>query len=1257
MRHINEKIRWDREYTALVGALGEQLKGGRLPVSVNGLSGGGETAFFCTLCRDIDTLFSRPVCFLVANEGAARELCDELLSDGIDAEFYPTRDLGLYNLSASHGSEGKRLSILSRLLSGACRAIVTTPDALLSPTMPQSVLSRYSFTLKLGGEIDLDALCADLVQMGYARLDAVESEGQFARRGGILDIWCAGGEAVRAEFFGDEIDRMGVLDIESQRVKENIRELNILPCRELICDGEAAARLRSGVDGLIKRLEARCEELGLVGKRGKSGKKTSPSAAQTPLLKGEAIPLIRHADGATPSPSGEGIVWGDATPHPSAAQTPSPEGEGFSEGGEGLLESLGSLKGELAAIDASLPLNFLDKYYRRIYPEGASLAHYLIVQGAVCVVRELSSCRARLESAEFEYSSEYERLASSGVLDMRYAPPLPDTRTLDELLAALQSVYCDSFSSAYKGKSGGLFGFRCRSLSSYGERFELFLDDLGQYKKSKTSVYISCENRSSAENLVRRLDELGVAALVYEPDAHAPDAPIERDGVVRVLPNGPVDGFELFSASFALLSMRQGEIKNIRGVRGVKKKPRYSPGQKILSYAELSVGDLVVHEQYGIGCFEGMTCLELNGAQRDYISIKYAGKDKLFVPADQLEHISKYIGAGAEDGAVKLSKMGGTDWVRAKERVRGAVKDIARELVQLYAERQRKAGIAFLPDDEFQAEFEQTFEYEETEGQIEAVRDIKADMEKSAPMDRLLCGDVGYGKTEVALRAAFKAVSSGYQVAILVPTTILALQHFQTVCARMRGFPVRVEMLSRFRTPKQTEAILRRAARGDIDILIGTHRLVSKDIAFKNLGLLIVDEEQRFGVSQKEKIKQLYPNIDVLTLSATPIPRTLNMAMSGIRDISVLDEAPGERQVVQTYVLEHDPLILDEAIRRELDRGGQVFYLHNRTDNIERCAARLAERHPSARIAVAHGKTDRETLEDIWRGMVGREIDILVCTTIIETGIDVPSANTLIIEDADRMGLSQLHQLRGRVGRSARRAYAYFTYRPTKELTDIASKRLGAIREYAEFGAGFRIALRDMELRGAGNLLGAEQHGHLDAIGYDLYIRLLNEAVLTERGEELPKREDCAIDLKCDAYLPESYIPSQAQRMELYKRFATIASREDICDMGDELADRFGEYGRAVDNLMMIAYARSLGGECGVTRITQNGSEIHFAQKQLDIAAWSQIYDNFKGRMRFESIGAGGVSVKIARGQSAPECAVEVLENLFQVISKSSENA
>ncbi len=1227
MRHINEKIRWDREYTALLGALGEQLKGQRLAVSANGLSGGGETAFFCTLCRDIDTLFSRPVCFLVANEGAARELCDELSADGIDAELFSTRDLGLYNLSASHGREGKRLSILSRLSSGQCRAIVTTPDALLSPTMPQSVLSRYSFTLKNGGEADLDALCADLVKMGYARLDALEGEGQFARRGGILDIWCAGGAAVRAEFFGDEIDRMGVLDIESQRVKENIREITILPCRELICDESAEGRLRAGVESLIKRLEARCEELGLVGKRGKHLKKSLPQSPTAPAPSSEGakcLPLSGEGD----RDSGGRVVTSTE------------------DSGEGLLESLSSLKGELAAIDAALPLNFLDKYYRRIYPEGATLAHYLIALGAVCIVRDLSSCRARLESAEFEFSSEYERLASSGVLDMRHIPQTPDTRILDELLAALQTVYCDSFSSAYKGKSGGLFGFRCRSLSSYGERFELFLDDLGQYKKSKTSVYVSCENRSSAENLVRRLDELGVAALVYDIDASSPDAPIERDGVVRVLPNGPVQGFELFSASFALLSMRLSEARAMRGVRGVKKKPRYSPGQKILSYAELSVGDFVVHEQYGIGCFEGMTSLEQDGAQRDYISIKYAGKDKLFVPADQLEHISKYIGAGADDGAVKLSKMGGTDWVRAKERVRGAVKDIARELVQLYAERQRKPGIAFLPDDEFQSEFEQTFEYDETEGQIEAVRDIKADMEKGAPMDRLLCGDVGYGKTEVALRAAFKAVSSGYQVAILVPTTILALQHFQTVSARMRGFPVRVEMLSRFRTPKQTEAILRRAARGDIDILIGTHRLVSKDISFKNLGLLIVDEEQRFGVSQKEKIKQLYPNIDVLTLSATPIPRTLNMAMSGIRDISVLDEAPGERQVVQTYVLEHDPIILDEAIRRELDRGGQVFYLHNRTDNIERCAARLSERHPSARIAVAHGKTDRETLEDIWRDMVGREIDILVCTTIIETGIDVPNANTLIIEDADRMGLSQLHQLRGRVGRSARRAYAYFTYRPTKELSDIATKRLGAIREYAEFGAGFRIALRDMELRGAGNLLGAEQHGHLDAIGYDLYIRLLNEAVLTERGEELPKSEDCAIDLKCDAYLPESYIPSQGQRMELYKRFATIASREDICDMGDELADRFGEYGRAVDNLMMIAYARSLGRKCGVTRITQKGSELYFTQKQLDIAAWSGIYDSFKGRMRFESGNINAVCVKIARGQTPPECAVEVLEGL-----------
>ncbi len=587
-----------------------------------------------------------------------------------------------------------------------------------------------------------------------------------------------------------------------------------------------------------------------------------------------------------------------------------------------------------------------------------------------------------------------------------------------------------------------------------------------------------------------------------------------------------------------------------------------------------------------------------------------------------MDMVSKYIGAHADDGMVKLSKLGTDYWGRTKARTRAMVKEMAKELIALYAERMRRPGFSFEPDDDFQRDFEAAFEYEETDAQLAAIADIKADMQRPTPMDRLLCGDVGYGKTEVAIRAAFKAVTSGKQVAVLVPTTILALQHYQTFTRRMRAFAVQVDMISRFKSPKEQEKTLRRLERGDVDIIIGTHRLLGRDVKFRDLGFLIVDEEQRFGVAQKEKLKQLCGNIDVLTLSATPIPRTLNMAMGGIRDISLLDEAPVDRLPVQTYVLEHDDIIIHEAIRKELRRGGQVFYLHNVVENIDSVAARVREAIPDARVVTAHGKMDKETLEEIWEKMLVGDIDILVCTTIIETGVDVPNANTLIVDGADRLGLSQLHQLRGRVGRSSRRAYAYFTYRPGKALTEIAEKRLGAIREYAEFGAGFRIALRDMEIRGTGNLLGSEQHGHMEAVGYDLYIKLLNEAVLEERGEVIPEKKECAVTVAVSAYLPESYVKYSSQRMALYKRIALIRNRDDMEDMIDELSDRYGDLPKPAVNLLHIALARALGEACGVTAIRQDGHAVFFSQDELDIDIWSELADLVKGRLRFAGAGA-----------------------------------
>ena len=696
-------------------------------------------------------------------------------------------------------------------------------------------------------------------------------------------------------------------------------------------------------------------------------------------------------------------------------------------------------------------------------------------------------------------------------------------------------------------------------------------------------------------------------------------------------------GFDLPGAALALIT--HGRL----AAGKVKKSKRDKNSKEISSLSELTPGDYVVHAAHGIGVFEGIHKLEMNGITKDYIKVRYAKNDTLYVPVTQLDMVSKYIGP-REDAAVKLHRLGGTEWQKQKTRVRAAVKDIAKELIQLYAQRMQQKGFAFPPDGEWQRDFEARFEFDETEDQLRCVNEIKDDMEREAPMDRLLCGDVGFGKTEVALRAAFKCVAAGKQCAILVPTTILAWQHYQTILKRMEGFPVDVELLSRFRTPKQQEEILRKVKRGSIDIIVGTHRLVSKDVKFHDLGLVIIDEEQRFGVAQKEKLKQMCSAADVLTLSATPIPRTLNMALSGIRDMSVIEEAPHDRHPVQTYVLEYDSGVIADAIRRELRRGGQVYYLHNDVASITRTAARLQQLVPEARFGIGHGKMNEEELSEVWRQLLDQEIDVLVCTTIIETGVDVPSANTLIIENADRMGLSQLHQLRGRVGRSNRRAYAYLTYTRNKALTEIAQKRLSAIREFTEFGSGFKIAMRDLEIRGAGNILGGEQHGHMETVGYDMYVKLLSEAVSLMKGEEpeRPVDQECLVDVQVQAHIPEEYIDSLPLRLDVYRRIAEVATQEEAMDVTDELIDRFGEPPAAVKGLIDVALLRGTAARLGVTEVRQQGDSLLLYQQKIDMQEVAKLVAALKGRVLLSAGSRPYLSVKLA-GKEPLEGLSEVL--------------
>ena len=901
---------------------------------------------------------------------------------------------------------------------------------------------------------------------------------------------------------------------------------------------------------------------------------------------------------------------------------------------------------ELEAIAADAELPFADKYIAAIYPEKACLLDYFSAS-AILMCEEFSACLERLKSYEWHQKQAVTSLLEDGLI----APSLADYGKWEEdfryALGSHPGLFIDTFMSSVTDiRFAAMFSLQTKQTVSYSENFELLLEDIASYRNSGFSVLILCENEVMAKNLSAMIHDAGHAVPILLPE----DSSIAQTPLV-IIHGLNITGFELTAARFAVLTTYPlGSLYTpSRRLSKKSKAKKKSAQEKIMSYADLSVGDYVVHVNHGIGMFLGIESVSVEGVTRDYIKLKYAGTDVLFLPCENLDSISKYIGARGEDGTLKLSRMGGAEWVKTKHQVKAAAKEMAKELIRLYAERQRRPGFAFLPDDDMQRDFEAAFPYVETDGQLLAVKDVKHDMEAARPMDRLLCGDVGFGKTEVALRAAFKAVESGKQVAILVPTTILAFQHYQTLLARLRGFPVRCDMLSRFRTPKQQQETLRRVRRGEVDILVGTHRIVSKDVAFKDLGLVIIDEEQRFGVAAKEKLRQLSSGVDTLTLTATPSPRTLNMAMSGIRDMSVLEEAPNDRVPVQTYVLEYDEIILAEAIKKELRRGGQVFYLHNRVESMSDILAHVSQMAPDAHIAVAHGKMDKEELSDIWRSMLNGEIDILISTTIIEAGVDVPNANTLIIENADRLGLSQLHQIRGRVGRSSRRAYAYFTYPKGAVLSDVATKRLSAIREYTEFGSGFKVALRDLEIRGAGNLLGAEQHGHMETVGYDMYMRLLNEAILEEKGESVKSKTDCTVDMNVSAYVPESYVRSAVQRIDVYKKISLIETKEDRMDIIDELLDRYGELPAPTAMLLDVALLRACGSVCEIQKIIKRGRSVVFYPERLDIRIWSILAADNRGKVLMSLELKPYITLRLKPNDDPFEAAISLLMDYIRI--------
>lgn len=856
------------------------------------------------------------------------------------------------------------------------------------------------------------------------------------------------------------------------------------------------------------------------------------------------------------------------------------------------------------------------KYYPLVYGAPSTVLDY--IDGTV-VFSDYSAVMDAAAGISSRFSEDMKLLIEDGQLCKGLYDVILDLTQLQTIFDKHVCLYISSFmQSGERISFRRLISFEAMQTAPWSGEMKQLTEDLHDFISRRYRVILAAGSEKTLSLIQSDLNGEGI------PCDLANENITPENGRVCLMSGSFGGGFEYPENKTVLIT--QGRTMDSSRKKKRKKK---SNSEAIRSLADITEGDLVVHSGHGIGRFIGIRKLEMEGVTKDYITIQYAGTDKLYIPVTQLDMVSKYIGP-RDDSGVKLNKLSSGEWQKTRNNVKRAVKDMAHELIELYAKREKSKGFAFFPDDEIQHEFEERFPYIETDDQLQSIAEIKADMERERPMERLLCGDVGFGKTEVALRAAMKCILSGKQCAVLAPTTVLAWQHYQTALRRFEHFPVNIELLSRYRSPKQQDDIIKKLKQGRIDLLIGTHKIIQKNVIFKDLGLAIIDEEQRFGVAHKEKFKESFSGVDMLMLSATPIPRTLNMAMSGIRDMSVIEEPPQDRYPVQTYVIEYNIGTLVQAIVRELRRGGQVYYIHNRVETINACAAKLHELLPEARIAFAHGQMSEDEMSDIWEQLVEHEIDILVCTTIIETGVDVPNVNTLIIEDADRFGLSQLYQLRGRVGRSNRRGYAYFTYKRDKVLTEIASKRLNAMKEFTQFGSGFRIALRDLEIRGAGSILGGKQHGHMEAVGYDMYIQLLSEAIAEEKGEKPEKISECLVDIQIDAHIPEKYISSLNQRIDIYRKIMLISEDSDKLDLIDELIDRYGDPPKSVIGLIDVSLLRNKAAKLGITEITQKNAAMQFYTEYLNGAQIAGLSKAYKGKIVFNGTGRSYVAVKIS---------------------------
>lgn len=1105
------------ENDSVYGQIKAGLERNQGPVFVSGCTDGAKAHLVSTLPREKKRGNYKVV--VTADESRAKEWAENYRFFGGDAVYFPAKDPLFYSADVHGNAIAKeRLKGIESIIKGQGGVFILSIDALMDRVVPLSEIKKNRLTVDLETEVSEQEITKKFTAMGYERTPFVEAPGEFAVRGGIIDIFPFTSDCpYRIELWGEEVDSIRSFDAQSQRSIEEIKSLTVYPATEIVLSQE---RISKG----LKKIEAEYHSLN----------DTFHKAFET-------------------------------------------------EKEVRLTKEFRRLKEELSELSMLIGV---EGYLPYFYEKMVSFLDYF-PKDTIVYVDEPQRVEERGKGFYLEFTESMKSRLEAGYL----LPSQMDTvscfeEALNRLLKQ-KAVFLSTMASEVKSvQVSDTFFMETKSVQAYNNSFEQLIKDLKRYQKKEYRILVVSPSVTRAKRLAEDMRDSGLT-VTYEKKLSEETAP----GQIVITPGKLKSGIEYPETKWVLIS--ESDIFSGRKEKRRKKAAFKGKGEKIKNFADISIGDYVVHEKHGVGIYRGIEKITVNNVEKDYISIEYKGGDNLFILASALDQIAKYASANAKKP--RLNKLGGNEWKKTTKRVKGQVRETAKELVELYAVRQAKEGYVCDRDTVWQKEFEEMFPYEETQDQLNAIEDVKRDMESTKIMDRLICGDVGYGKTEVAIRAAFKAVTNGKQVAYLVPTTILAQQHYNTFCERFNNYPMTVRVMSRFCSPKEQKETMEGLKRGIVDVVIGTHRLLSKDVKYKDLGLLIIDEEQRFGVGHKEKIKTLKKDVDVLSLSATPIPRTLHMSLIGIRDMSILEEPPHDRRAIQTYVMEYNEELVKEAVHREMTRGGQVYYVYNRVNNIAEITSELQKLLPDARVAFAHGQMRERELENIMMQFMEKEIDVLVSTTIIETGLDIPNVNTMIIHDANQLGLSQLYQLRGRVGRSNRNAFAFLMYKRDTLLKETAEKRLQAIREFTDLGSGYKIAMRDLEIRGAGNLLGEEQSGHMEAVGYDLYCKMLNDAVLRLKGELTEDTDfDTTLDLNIDAFLPSAYIRNEVEKLELYKRISSIETRDEMEDMQDELLDRFGDLPAAVVNLLHIALLKSMAHHAFMTDVKQKGEKVSF---------------------------------------------------------------